>query len=249
MISELIPIYIISLADEKLRKDALKKQFPAYYNQFKFIDAFDFRNKNIEDIGHLYNRCTHNEKNPLTSTEIGCSLSHIEALNLFLESKHKRCLILEDDIIGTDKDIDLSLQLLRNNFNNGLYILGGQEGMKNGKYLCGYMNLTNIYTVPYLARFFLYRTCCYSVDRWWAKQIIIRQNTCLRRADDWTQLTKFRKDVFFFKVLKHPLTLENSYIQHERNLSKDNLASLVYRNFLKLYLSSLILFRQLKKIK
>lgn len=246
---EITPIYVISLTDDKLRKDALRKNFPVYFNQFKFVDAFDFRKKNIRDIEHLYNKCIHNRKNPLTPTEIGCSLSHIKALQLFLESDYKRCLILEDDIIGGDKDIDLSIFLLENNINRGLYILGGQEGMKNERYLCGYKNLTNIYTIPYLARFFLYRTCCYSVDRWWAKQIIIKQSTCLRRADDWIQLTDSRKDVFFFKALKHPMTLENSYIQDERNLFKDNIISLVFRNFLKFYLSILIMFRKLKRIK
>lgn len=245
---ETVPIYVISLADDKLRKDNLKRQFPVYFNQFKFVDAFDFRKRNISDIKHLYNRCVHNRNNPLTPTEIGCSLSHIKALNLFLESGSKRCLILEDDIIGCDKDIDLSLFLLRNNINSGLYILGGQEGMKNGRFLCGHKSLTNIYTIPYLARFFLYRTCCYSVDRWWAKKIIIKQNTCLKRADDWIQLTKSRKDVFFFKALKHPSILENSHIQLERNIIKDNLTPLVYRNFFKFYLSTLIIFRRLKRI-
>lgn len=243
-----IPIYVVSLADEISRKQSLQDQFPKNFDQFLFVEAVDFRGKKINELNGLYKECSHNKKSPLTPTEIACSLSHVKVLKLFLKTTYKRCVILEDDVIGCDLDINLvfrSMQITE----NGLFILGGQEGMKNNEYLCGYENEDGFYAIPRLARHFLYRTCCYSVDRYWAQKIIDEQSNCLTRADNWKHLTKPRNDVFYLKILKHPTDLSNSYIQVERNLFKDNLTSLLYRNIAKIYLFSLTLFGTLRKVK
>ncbi|MDK8755543.1 glycosyltransferase family 25 protein [Acinetobacter radioresistens] len=247
LVSSEIPIYVISLADEKSRKDFLKSQFTDYFDKFLFVEAIDFRRKALNDIRGLYKQCVHNRKQPLTPTEIACSLSHVKALKQFLETSHKRCMILEDDILGRDADIDFLLEVMQP-IRHGLFLLGGQEGMKNSKYLCGYKNNAYFYSIPELARIFLYRTCCYSVDRYWAQRIIEEQDTCLKRADDWHHLTKSRKDIFLLKVLKHPVELNNSYIQAERSLLRDNFASLVYRNTIKIYLSLLVMLNKFNKI-
>lgn len=244
----IVPIYVISLASEDLRRRSLKYQFLDYYGRFIFVDAIDFRGKKISDLNNFYKKCSHNERNPLTPTEVACSLSHVKTLKLFLETTHERCVILEDDVMGCDTDISLVLKTMQTT-NRGLFVLGGQEGMKNSRHLCGYKGRSGVYKIPRLARLFLYRTCCYSVDRYWAQKIIDEQSNGLSRADDWSYLTKLRDDVFYLKILKHPTNLSNSSIQVERNFSKDNLVSLMYRNAVKIYLFLLTRLGKLRKVK
>lgn len=42
----------------------------------------------------------------LTPGEVGCALSHVKALEYFLETDDSYCLILEDDIKGGDKELN-----------------------------------------------------------------------------------------------------------------------------------------------
>lgn len=230
------PIYIISLASDFERRENLKIIFPQSYNSFYFIDAVDFRGKNKSDIKEYYNCC--NQESSLTPTEVACSLSHIKVLELFLKSKNEYCLVFEDDVIGKEVDLLLIKNFLsKNNFDLPLVVLGGQESMKNSKFLIGRkINNDDFWLIPRVSRIFLYRTCCYLINRKYAEHIITKQKKCLHRADDWLSFFDYNQPIFFKKIFQHPKSLEYSRIEAERILLNEPILQLIRRNLTKLIL-------------
>lgn len=102
-----INVYVISLEDEFLRRNIMCEQLNG---PFTFINAVDLRKiKSITITKYL-----NNDKLPypkvrtnLTNGEIGCALSHLKALNKFVEDEGEYALILEDDAILPTNYLDV----------------------------------------------------------------------------------------------------------------------------------------------
>ncbi|MEM4620005.1 MAG: glycosyltransferase family 25 protein [Desulfurococcaceae archaeon] len=74
----------------------------------------------------------------MTPGEVGCALSHMKAYENLIHSGEEYALILEDDVIGNDKDIEkiheLIPELLNRYGNRFVWYVGGMEGLSK-KYI------------------------------------------------------------------------------------------------------------------
>ena len=96
-------IYCIAL--EK-RLDYMKKTLINYYNfpkyKITFIKPYLKDKLNIDEL--IKNNILYKNNN-LSKGEIACYLSHYKCLNLFNKSNKENCLLFEDDIDHTNKDV------------------------------------------------------------------------------------------------------------------------------------------------
>lgn len=86
--------YLINLERAKDRLEWMKQHFEAEQMTFERIDAVDAR---VLDPGHyvIRNRFSRD----LLLPEVGCYLSHVKALQTFLQSDHHFALVIEDDAV------------------------------------------------------------------------------------------------------------------------------------------------------
>lgn len=188
---------------------------------------------------------------PLTPGELGCTLSHLQALKKFLSTEDRYALILEDDARTPD---DLSLDQLKlelDKYNlpkNILFSLGGIQlkvsSKVRGSLEKDFLNQKVIRVCPD----FFHRVCStfsYIVDRKMA-QTLIDYHAPVRRADDWSYLYDFDSSVHIFmtyiidhvEILKEEENLEVSYLQVERkhfpDLKVSAYGTLIRKNLSKL---------------
>lgn len=218
-----IPIYVISLADDIARREKLRKQFPLNYDSFQFIEAIDFRGKKKENIQSLFKECKHNRKRPLTPTEVACSLSHQKAIGHFLKSGNEWCVILEDDILGKDSDIYKIKHTIQSNQGADFFLLGGQDGMKNAKYIFGKLAKEDIWRLNKISLTFCTRACCYAISKKTAAHLYEVNEKCTDRADIWERKLKMLESIFFVGIIKHPSNLEQSHLEAQRQAGGDGL--------------------------
>ncbi len=194
---------------------------------------------------------------PLSPGEVGCTLSHLEALKQFLASGDDYALILEDDAILPPK---LTLANLENEVEaidlpgNIILSLGGIQ-MKECRKVRGVYKETLFFkkTVLEVVPDFYHRVCytvAYIVDQAMA-QTLINYHSMLRRADDWSYLFDFNRNasIYMTYIVDHPVievgerNLELSTIEAERESKKDlaqsqfgasfrrNLAKILYKKY------------------
>src|SRR5690554_1224432 len=133
-------IYMISLKRDIERREQMQERFPLYYPKFHIIDAVDAKDESSAEFIQKYDKpCPHDKRRPLTKGEKCCAISHLLALEDFLQSGDERCIIIEDDIFGNDRDFDEAIYLTQQTKSEDLVILGGQQGLKNSNYLTGYV--------------------------------------------------------------------------------------------------------------
>lgn len=216
-------IYLISLKNDNFRREVLENQFPRTFSNFKIIDAINGREANAGEYFNNIRKFFKKTKRLLTPSEVGCTLSHLKALNSFLESNDKYALILEDDIQGNDQDILDILNIVDSIRNlDGVFIFGGQEGFDFNKYILGkpfQIKKSNYmyYEVSKFSQRFILRTCCYVVNREIAQYILSIHEDCLRNADAWStmlELSSYR--MYYANYLRHPVDLTDSTIERER---------------------------------
>lgn len=214
-------VYVISLANAVARREQLRKNFVNYYNKFNVFTACDYTYSEayLKNGGKL-------KKNKLkmTPSEIACSLSHLKVMELLVNNNLEAALVLEDDILGTDENIDQLMSVYSTLPKNSLLITGGQEGLKSYKSLYGIevQGAINVFKIPKIYYRYLARTCCYVVSKDVAMQIIKIQGQGLDRADQWDTLLMNCNNVYFCPLLKHPLLLDDSVIEKERKINKGN---------------------------
>lgn len=172
---------------------------------------------------------------PLAPSELGCSLSHLKALELFLESKDDYALILEDDAILRN---DLTIEQLEKELakidlpSNVLFSLGGiqmKECLKTrGKFKkYNFLNVKVLEVVPD----YYHRACyafAYIVDKKMA-ETLIRYHSKIRKADDWSYLFDFDSTTHILMsfIIDHPVVKKGdnnvlvSTIEAERVREKD----------------------------
>lgn len=246
----MIKSYVINLERDSVRRSEMQMKFPKKFTEASIINAVDAKNESSLKLLSDYNTsCTHNARSQLSLSEKCCAISHLIALTDFVKSDAEWCIIFEDDILGTDQDIQAATEIISNIHHGGLLILGGQDGMKNSKYLSGTRtHLPNVWFIPSIARRFIYRTCCYAADKSTAKGIIAKQSKCLHRADDWKWLTRDGENLFYTKILKHPTDLTMSNIEASRTQISDNLIDFTFRSFSKMTIVILRFLSRISKI-
>lgn len=92
--------YVISLADESLRRDSMEKQLSKLEHDFNYVDATDMR---FCDVSILEKYSSLSEyasvKRSLTRGEVGCALSHYDVYKKLLSSNDEWAWVIEDDAI------------------------------------------------------------------------------------------------------------------------------------------------------
>lgn len=205
----MVEIYLISLKKDEKRREILKNRFPKFYKDFIQIEAVDGRKISSLEYFNLINPAFYKLNKLLSPSEVGCSLSHKKAYEMFLKSKAKFAFILEDDIIGSDEKIQKAINLTKFMSLNSVFICGGQDSYS--------VFAKEIYNKFYLLSKYsnLTRACSYIITKNSAKSILNMQNEILDIADNWQRLAQ-NFDVYFSDIFTHPLDLETSNIQKER---------------------------------
>ncbi|MEM1973993.1 MAG: glycosyltransferase family 25 protein [Thermoplasmata archaeon] len=215
--------YVISMSQAVERREKLKTQFKQTYSNFEIIEGVDGKNliaaEYFEKIKCYYDKYLR----IVTPGEVGCALSHTRVYETFLKSSDNYALILEDDVIGTDKDIDeiiiIADRIKKEISKDFLWIVGGMEGLDKSKLFLETTRVSNVFLVKELSRRYLYRTVCYVITKNVARRILEIQRSCLHVADEWDKIVPSDVPILYSEILKHPME-NNSYIETERNKLK-----------------------------
>ncbi|GAA3569146.1 glycosyltransferase family 25 protein [Marinobacter xestospongiae] len=215
-----LPIYLVSLDKDHQRRQQLAAMLPSHHQQFRRISAVDGRELPAREFFRLAFGAMKQGHRLMLPGEVGCSLSHIQALEQFLDSGARAALIVEDDIIGTDEDLNATLALLPELPENGVLICGGQEGMPARKFLFGKATETpGLFRLARYSHAYVFRTCCYAVTRSSARRILDAHAEHLKLADAWGSFFRHTNiDIYFANLLAHPEDLDNSHLEQERTL-------------------------------
>lgn len=213
-------IYVLSLPRDKERRGRLFQSFINKSSEFLFFDAFD--KEQAQNIIISQDLKVKNTPIAMGLSEIACSLGHKAILENMIRLNLKFALILEDDIIGIDQDIDKINMISAILPEDSILIAGGLDGLKSVKNLYGICinEELKVYKIPRLYYRYLARTCCYLITYTIAQQIIKKQTQALERADNWEYLLDQCEHVYYSPILKHPIDLENSHIELERQTKK-----------------------------
>jgi len=214
-----IPIYLVSLEQDTKRREELKKRFKNFYNKFIHIKATDGRKLSAKEyydqtIDYFIKR-----NKIMSPSELGCTLSHINALEEFMKTDSYYALILEDDVIGNDKDIEKIFEISQKLDQNSLFICGGQDGLSSKKYQFGKETslADGLFEVCKFSYQHIFRTCCYVVTKKSAKEILEYHKKCLTLADEWDEFFKNSDTkIYYANILSHPKDLVNSHIEEYR---------------------------------
>ncbi|WP_166258891.1 glycosyltransferase family 25 protein [Marinobacter salicampi] len=216
------PIYCVSLESDKSRRLQLSEKFPIHFNMMKLVEAVDGRKLDPQRYFQYIFPAVSSGYRMLSPAEIGCTLSHIKAINKFLESKRASALIIEDDVIGTDSDLGSVLNDVAMMPENSVIIFGGQEGMPSSKYIFGKpAGMNGILRLPTYSNSYVLRTCCYGVTRTSAKAMLDAHSDYLKLADAWNLFFRDTDiNILFTKKLSHPYDRSSSHIEKSRLLLK-----------------------------
>lgn len=217
------PILLISLDVDIERRAELKKRFVKYFPFFNIVSAVDGR---LICAGEYYKKISeaNEHKRIVTPGEVGCTLSHIKALEEYLSSNFENCLIIEDDVIGCDNDLLKIKNIIDKNKEADILICGGQEGLLTRKFICGDALDGDVYKVHPKSYKHLFRTCAYYLSRKAAEDILDFHKKNFGLVDNWKKIAlSTQYAVFISPVLKHPEDLKLSHIELERKKSQSKI--------------------------
>ncbi|WP_169778469.1 glycosyltransferase family 25 protein [Campylobacter curvus] len=213
------PIFLISLAKDAKRREALKQRFKGY-DKFTLIDAVDGRQMNAREyFGYVLPSFRAYGK-ILSPAEVGCSLSHVKAYEAFLASEAKFALVLEDDVIGDDAGVATAFELAEKIPQNSLLICGCQDGLAGRFSAFGKrINFKNrqLWLVSRYSHSSIYRAGAYVLTRQSAQNLLRIHKRALCTTDVWEYL--LRQDdmaMYFSDIFSHPIDLSGSNIEAER---------------------------------
>lgn len=158
----------------------------------------------------------------MTPGELGCALSHREALRLASESGQGVHLILEDDFIVSDEALCWILQTCMNLRTGTLMHLGGLEGTPERiyRYVRGdaVTGVPGVFEVDPRDLAFLKRSVAYAVDAATARQLadLVEQTPYVIDDHSYAITAGAVERVWFSWVVSHPLDLRHSSIDPER---------------------------------
>lgn len=224
-----LPVYLVSLDQDIVRREKLKERFPENYESFRHIRAVDGRALLARDYFNKIKDFHRRYKRMMTPAELGCTLSHIKALTEFLSSDHPHALIVEDDIIGSDDDFEVISEFVGSVFYEGIAFCGCQDGLLL-RYKYGMPISSHVFKIAHSNRGEFSRTAAYIVSRNAAKTILEFHNEkFFTVADFWFDLLKDLKgDIYYLSVLSHPTDLSDSNIEKDRVIVSRSLAEKIF---------------------
>lgn len=218
---------IISLPSAEARRRQVDKVMNKAQISYSFIDAINGKELHAKDY---YPICTNpnfffNRRHVISPSEVGCRLSHKNAISDFLKNTDCEWLfVFEDDI--QFKELKMANLLANLSSLSGvdpmLVHLGGQEGISCAKRVLRYdrrivggLEVSKVF-LPTVR--WLYRTCGYLVNRQAAELLTKVHDKCTFVADDWGFVLKKSgiKHLHYCDVVSHPMELLDSSIESER---------------------------------
>lgn len=211
-------IYLVSLEVDFFRREEISKKFPKICNKMIYFPAIYGASLLADKYFHNIYQYHKRHQRLLTCGEVGCSLSHIQVLEKFIESGEQHALILEDDIIGTDQDIENIFSIVGQLDEKSVLLCGGQTSNGNKNYQLGKKShIDNVFKLCPFSYQYIYGTCCYAVTRESALQILASHHDYIKVADNWDLFflnTPFQ--IYYTNILHHPDDRTNSHLQKER---------------------------------
>lgn len=228
-----IPVYVISLKRDIERREKISHRLNGFNIKFSFYDAIDSTaHENAEVIELMKSKGGHADV--MTKGEIACTLSHHGVYKTLLNSGSEWAIILEDDVIISDRFrhvIDgINSESLKNFNPDNIYLLGGMKGLH-----CHPVISTSLFT--YIAvgkvklrrvthnRHKIRRACCYLIHKNMCKKILNMPETHgLYRADSWKEMSQMGliNDFYFSEVINHPVVnITNSNLEKERLITSE----------------------------
>jgi len=233
--------YLISIEtydSPRLEKFFSQSIFHKYRNEFI---KFGIKGKDLT-VNEYFDLAISGQKKALSPGELGCTLSHVEALKNFIQSNEKYALVLEDDAIQI-QDLDLKqleFEVEKLNLKDCFFMSLGGIQLKVNDRIYGKIQKIKIYNknILKLHNFSISNlsyTYAYIVDREMAK-VLIDYHQKPHVCDQWDELYQFNSNINFYAtfLFDHP-EIENhtpatSSIEFERKkLSEKNRTE---RNFL-----------------
>ncbi len=240
-----IPIYLVSLKADKSRRAKLKEKFIKYYDNFIHIEAIDGRELAAKEYFEKTRDYYAKYKKIMSPPELGCTLSHIKALETFLETGNEYALILEDDVIANDESISEVFEISKKLNSDSLLLCGGQINIPSSKYRFGKKTeLKKTYEVIKFSYPFVFGACCYVVTRKSAQQILSYHSNCLTLADRWGEFfINSEIKIYYTNLISHPEDLKNSHLESDRlyfnnKKEKESVFSkdIIFKIFRKIYI-------------
>ncbi|NWK74974.1 glycosyltransferase family 25 protein [Acinetobacter sp. SwsAc6] len=212
--------FIVSIEEENSPR--LKKLFSQPYFKNDAHDWIKIGIKGAELSAKKYFELgVKGRSRPLSPSMVGCTLSHLEALKVFLQSDDEFALILEDDaILPDDFDVVLLEQELKqaNLAPQFLFSIGGIQ-MKECRKVRGEVKPFTLHKAIVLQvnADFYHRICytvSYIVDRSMAKALI-EYHQKLRAADDWRYIPDLYPNsrIYMAFIVDHPILESNVAVQ------------------------------------
>ena len=219
-------IYLISLQKDVERRECIQQNFSNYYEKMKLIDTVYGSTLSQEFVINATRGYFNKYHKQMSSGELGCTLSHIKALENFVASDSNLGLILEDDVIGNDSDIEKIKNLSIPMDDNIIVICGGQQYSGKAKYLLGknVPEYDELMLIPKPLYSNLIRTCSYLVTKKSAQTILNSHKKFINVADFWGDIL-FEADtkVYYINLFQHPdPNFCDSNLNHERGSKPHN---------------------------
>ncbi|HIF9351676.1 TPA: glycosyltransferase family 25 protein [Photobacterium damselae] len=219
-------VSLISLECDRIRRERLSNQLENFHINYQIIDAINGKELKAIDYFHKM-KCENSKFNGrkyLTPSELGCFLSHKKAIEDFLNSMDDILLVIEDDITLINynliEDVNYNKDFILNSMD--IFILGGQDGLKSFKKVMLKKNSKSkdFRKVCMFTHRFIYRTCCYMINRKVAAQILRLMNMTSYFVDDWNLILKNTRvqNLYYTNWFSHPIDISNSTIEEERRL-------------------------------
>ncbi len=220
-----IKVSVISMKSDIERRKQISLLFEKYNLKYSFIDAVNGKNLLAKDYYPLTKNPNFlfNRRYIISPSEVGCRLSHRNAIIDFISNTNQEwLLIFEDDITFNDSLVYFLSNVDGLVFDDSIIIhLGGQNGLPSSRRLVlrkdhMFKALKIKFVFPLCLRW-LYRTCGYIINRSAAKELIKAHNGTFV-ADDWSYILKSTSinKVYFINLITHPTDLSNSTIENER---------------------------------
>lgn len=224
-----VPIYIVSLARDKIRREQISQKLEELNINFQFVDAIDAKDTKNQEL--IDRRKNSGSGAIMSNGEIACTLSHQLVYKKIIDAQSAWNIILEDDVIIDDKFKQFysaliytheSQQKLNKQF---LYLLGGQKDLYEypalGVSLINYIKIGSIkFSRVNYNRQKIKRTCCYLISDTMSQKLIdLMNNHGTYIADDWALIytNNIVKEFYLSEIIYHPVVNKfNSHIESER---------------------------------
>lgn len=227
-------IFVISIEEENSPRLTQFLNQPFFKNGQVPFKKFGIKGGDLT-AKQYFEQAVRGRNKPLTPSELGCTLSHLEALKSFLETSEQYALIFEDDaIIPESMTLEKIEAEIKATFwvENTLLSLGGIQ-MKECLKVRGeikdfkFLGQKLLEVVPDFYHRVNYAVA-YIVDRAMASTLI-HYHQPIRKADDWGYLFDFndKSHILMTYLVEHPeiavgeTNTQLSAIEAERAKSKD----------------------------